>query len=48
MQETQGVYAYINTAFYTDWVFTLATTYQLPLAGMLCVTGNDNLVVVCL
>jgi len=34
----------IYTASYTDWVFTLITTYQLPLAAMPCVTGNAHLV----
>ena len=36
-QGTQGVCTYIYTCCCTDWVFTLATTYQLPLMAILWV-----------
>jgi len=46
--DTRGGMRIMYMGCYTDGVFTLATTYQLPLAAMSCVTGNAHLVVVCL
>ena len=38
MQGTQGVYAYIFTASYTNQLLTLLTTYQLPMPSFVWVT----------